>query len=41
MKQLVRELCTENPQLRYSRLGALGNVKGQGRHLLDKAPQTF
>lgn len=39
MKRLVRELAAENPHLRYSLLGALGNVKP--RHLLDKDLQTF
>jgi tRNA 2-thiocytidine biosynthesis protein TtcA len=39
MKQLVRELAVENPQLRHSLLGALGNVKP--RHLLDKTLKVF
>ena len=39
MKQLVRELAAENPQLRHSLLGALGNVKP--RHLLDKGLKAF
>jgi tRNA 2-thiocytidine biosynthesis protein TtcA len=33
MKALVRELAKENPHLRRSMLGALGNV--HPRHLLD------
>lgn len=39
MKKLLRELSAENPQLKRSMLGALGNV--HPRHLLDRNLQTF
>lgn len=39
MKKLIRELTVENPQLKRSMLGALGNV--HPRHLLDRNLQTF
>lgn len=39
MKKLIRELAVENPQLKRSMLGALGNV--HGRHLLDRNLQAF
>jgi tRNA 2-thiocytidine biosynthesis protein TtcA len=39
MKKLLRELSVENPQLKRSMLGALGNV--HPRHLLDRNLQTF
>lgn len=39
MKKLLRELALENPQLKRSMLGALGNV--HPRHLLDPKLQTF
>lgn len=39
MKKLIRELAVDNPQLKRSMLGALGNV--HGRHLLDPALQAF
>lgn len=39
MKKLIRELAVENPQLKRSMLGALGNV--HGRHLLDRTLQAF
>ncbi len=39
MKQLVREMAKENPHLRRSMLGAIGNV--HPRHLMDKALAEF
>lgn len=39
MKRLIRELAQENPHLKRSMLGALGNV--HPRHLLDKQLKTF
>ena len=39
MKALVRELARDNPHIRQSMLGALGNV--QPRHLLDKQLKQF
>jgi tRNA 2-thiocytidine biosynthesis protein TtcA len=39
MKQLIRELAAENPHLKRSMIGALGNV--HPRHLLDRNLQTF
>ena len=39
MKKLIREMAVDNPQLKRSMLGALGNV--HGRHLLDPALQAF
>ena len=39
MKRLIRELAEENPHLKSSMLGALGNV--HPRHLLDKRLKTF
>ena len=39
MKRLIRELAGENPHLKPSLLGALGNVKP--RHLLDRALKDF
>ncbi len=39
MKQLVRELSKENPYLRRSMIGALGNV--HPRHLMDKRLGDF
>ena len=39
MKGLIRELAGENPFLKRSLLGALGNVKP--RHLLDRSLQAF
>jgi len=39
MKKLLRELAVDNPQLKRSMLGALGNV--HPRHLLDRNLQTF
>ncbi|PLX85497.1 MAG: tRNA 2-thiocytidine(32) synthetase TtcA [Desulfuromonas sp.] len=39
MKALIREMAAENPQLKRSLLGALGNV--HPRHLLDKRLKTF
>lgn len=39
MKRLIRELEQENPQLKSSMLGALGNV--HPRHLLDRRLKEF
>jgi tRNA 2-thiocytidine biosynthesis protein TtcA len=39
MKQLISELAKENPQLRRSLIGALGNV--QPRHLMDPRLTPF
>jgi tRNA 2-thiocytidine biosynthesis protein TtcA len=39
MKQLLRELAADNPHLKRSMIGALGNV--HPRHLLDRNLQTF
>ena len=39
MKQLITELAKENPQLRRSLIGALGNV--QPRHLMDPRLTSF
>jgi len=39
MKQLIRELSGENPHLKKSLLGALGNV--HPRHLMDKNLRDF
>ncbi len=39
MKRLLKELAAENPQLKRSMLGALGNV--HPRHLLDPSLQAF
>ncbi len=39
MKQLIQELAQDNPHLKHSMLGALGNV--QPRHLLDKRLKDF
>lgn len=39
MKRLIRELAAENPQLKASLIGALGNL--QPRHLLDRNFTAF
>lgn len=39
MKRLIGELAAENPQLKRSMIGALGNV--HPRHLLDRQLQKF
>jgi tRNA 2-thiocytidine biosynthesis protein TtcA len=39
MKRLIAELARENPHLKRSMLGALGNV--HPRHLLDKNLKQF
>jgi len=39
MKQLIAELARENPHIRKSMIGALGNV--QLRHLMDRRLTTF
>ncbi len=39
MKRLIAELAKENPHLKRSMIGALGNV--HPRHLLDKSLKTF
>jgi len=39
MKALIRDLARENPQLKRSLIGALGNV--HPRHLLDKTLKAF
>jgi tRNA 2-thiocytidine biosynthesis protein TtcA len=39
MKRLIAELARENPHLKHSMLGALGNV--HPRHLLDKSLKAF
>ena len=39
MKQLIAELAKENPQIRKSMIGALGNV--QLRHLMDRSLSSF
>jgi tRNA 2-thiocytidine biosynthesis protein TtcA len=39
MKRLIRDLAAENPHLRRSLIGALGNV--HPRHLLDQTLQPM
>ena len=39
MKRLIGELAAENPHLKRSMIGALGNV--HPRHLLDKRLKVF